>query len=464
MRNRRRWDPRQWDLRRWDPRRWTLGRRTPRRWDSGAWDPRRWDFGDWNPREWGPRQRGLAALALTGLLVAALAARSLAIARDFGRPFARPAPGNGMFQTLAGAADFATGTLDRVTVDASGALVLDPAAGLSTGTDTTGDYNGGSFFYGTYLSPEWNSAVAVNSVVASWSADTPDGTWLQVEARALQGDTWTKYYNMGVWASGTSTVRRHSAGEQADAGGFVDTDDLRLTRAASAVQLRVTLFTTDPSRTPRVRRLSVVATGPGSGLEEIADRTGTAQPFRRAWGVDLPVPEMRQNDFPDGAGWCSPTSVAMLTAYWANLYKKRDWRRSVPETAAGVRDYEYGGTGNWVFNTAYAASLGFDAYVTRYDSLAGIERWIAAGVPVAINIEFGPGELDGAPMPQSDGHIIVIRGFDRRGNPIANDPASRRDQGEKVRIVYNRDQLERAWQGRAEGTVYIIYPPGHRTP
>ncbi len=129
-----------------------------------------------------------------------------------------------------------------------------------------------------------------------------------------------------------------------------------------------------------------------------------------------------------------------------------------------MTDYAYDGTGNWAFNTAYAASLGLDSYVTRFDSLAGVERWIAAGVPVAISIEFGPGELAGAAVPSTDGHIIVIRGFDQKGNPIANDPASRADQGEKVRIVYDRAQLERAWQGRPEGTVYIVFPPGHPTP
>jgi len=47
----------------------------------------------------------------------------------------------------------------------------------------------------------------------------------------------------------------------------------------------------------------------------------------------------------------------------------------------------------------------------------GVERWIAAGVPVAINIEFGKGELTGAPMPSNDGHVLVIRDFDRKSNP-----------------------------------------------
>lgn len=347
---------------------------------------------------------------------------------------------------------------------ASAALILDPDSGLSTGTDTDGTYNGGSFLYGTYVSPVYETGLPVDNIVASWSADTPEGTWLQVDARALQGDTWTKYYTMGIWASGTSVVRRHNAGGQEDADGLVDTDNLELKRTASAVQLRATLFTTDASVSPRLRRLSVVATGPGSSSGKAPSGKLSIPPYRRAWGTDLAVPERRQNDFPDGAGWCSPTSLSMLMAYWAGRTGNVVWDGTVPETAAGVLDYAYNGTGNWIFNTAYAASLGFDTYVTRFDSLAGVERWIAAGVPVAINIEFGPGGLTGAPMPSSDGHVIVIRGFDRRGNPIANDPAARTDQGEKVRTVYDRDQLQAAWLGRPSGTVYIVFPPGYHTP
>jgi len=61
-------------------------------------------------------------------------------------PFARPGPGTGIFRTLAGGDDFAAGTLDRVRIDETGALALDPAGGdseLCEGTDTTGAYNGG---------------------------------------------------------------------------------------------------------------------------------------------------------------------------------------------------------------------------------------------------------------------------------------------------------------------------------
>ncbi len=422
-----------------------------------------------------PKQRGLAALLLTALVVSLLGAGSWSIGRTLGGPYPRPAPGNVLFRTLGAAADFAGGTFSGVKLDATGALVLDPTA---PAPDPSAPASGEDpSLYGIYLSPVFETGLAVDQIIASWCADTPEGTWLQVDARALQGGAWTKDYTMGVWASGTSTVRRHNAGRQEDAGGLVDTDTLKLKTAASALQLRATLFTTDPDVTPRLRRLSVVATSPGIGSDGVTggargdetsggsrDSRTSSPPYRWAWGTNLAVPERRQNDFPDGAGWCSPTSLSMLMAFWARKTGNDAWDRTVPETAAGATDYAYGGTGNWAFNTAYAASLGLDAYVTRFGSLADVERWIGAGVPVAINIAFDEGELDGAPMPSSAGHVIVIRGFSRTGDPIANDPAARADQGEKVRIVYDRGQLQKAWLGGSRGTAYVVFPPGYPTP
>lgn len=425
-------------------------------------------------------RRGIIGLSVVAIVVAVLGVAAWSIAHRMDVPQAMPALTNGLFHTLTSAADWGTGTLGGTKVASAQAgtpggtptaLVLDPASGLGTGQDSSGLYNGGSYFFGTFVSPVYASPVPVNEAVASWAADTPEGTWIEVDARALVGGTWTKYYIMGIWASGTATIRRHNAGSQADSRASVDTDTLRLTAAASAIQLKALLFTTDQAVTPRLRRLSVVATtntlGPGgSGGSATGGTGGTAAttPYRAAWGRDLAVPERRQAGFPGGSGWCSPTSLSMLMAYWSDKTGNAAWNQTVPDTAAGVKDYGYGGTGNWAFNTAFAASLGFDSYVTRYESLAGVERWIAAGVPVAINIEFGKGGLTGAPVQSTDGHVIVIRGFDRNGNPIVNDPAAHASLGEKVRIVYNRAQLEKAWQGRPQGTVYILFPPGYPTP
>ena len=78
-------------------------------------------------------------------------------------------------------------------------------------------------------------------------------------------------------------------------------------------------------------------------------------------------------------------------------------------------DHAYDGTGNWPFNTAYAAT----ARPARRSSpgcavLREAERFIAAGIPLVASISFGSGELDGAPISSTNGHLLVIVGFTRQ--------------------------------------------------
>ncbi|MFN8566321.1 MAG: C39 family peptidase [Kouleothrix sp.] len=80
------------------------------------------------------------------------------------------------------------------------------------------------------------------------------------------------------------------------------------------------------------------------------------------------MPPRAQLDYPNGPNICSPTALAMVLVYWhartgdARLAPFAE-RRAVAElTTPQVYDPLYEGHGNWGFNTAYAGSLGLDAY------------------------------------------------------------------------------------------------------
>ena len=324
--------------------------------------------------------------------------------------------------------------------------------GLVRGTNRV--YGPPSYRFGTLISPVFDAARPFDTAIASWNASTPAGTWIQLELRTFKSSAEpTRWYNMGIWASGTGTIKRRSAGQQKDANGAVNTDTLRLTGSPTYTryQYRVTLFTTDQRVTPNVRLISVLTSN--SQREQDGLDLGAGG---RAWGVELPVP-MRSQMIYKGGGevWCSPTSTSMVLAYWG-------YSVPVPAAAAATYDHVYTGNGNWPFNTAWAGTFGLEAYVTRMGSFAQVEEWIQAGVPVIISHAYNPGELPGAPLRRTAGHILVIRGFDAAGNVIANDPAASSDAG--VRIVYDRAALERLWLTRSRGTVYLIYPRGHAVP
>ena len=94
----------------------------------------------------------------------------------------------------------------------------------------------------------------------------------------------------------------------------------------------------------------------------------------------------------------------------------------VDHAARNVFDYNYDGAGNWPFNTAYAAPRP-RVFVTRLRSLTEAEQFIKAGIPLVVSVSFKKEELDGAGYG-TNGHLMVIVGFDEDGNVVVNDPAS----------------------------------------
>ena len=145
------------------------------------------------------------------------------------------------------------GTLRCESVDIDGGMArFDAASGLCAGTDPmpgglpsgVNYYSGGSFFFGTMTSPEVTPRAPIDHLIASWNAQTPPGTWLQLRVRMKVGGEWSRYYKLPIWSSDAAVVKRHSIKEAADDTGYVDTDtfELRNQKTATAYQLSVTLF------------------------------------------------------------------------------------------------------------------------------------------------------------------------------------------------------------------------------
>jgi hypothetical protein len=352
-------------------------------------------------------------------------------------------------------AAFAGSALAGVTVNstAKGADVRLNSSSLQIGRDKTMYKK--AYWYGTLESPALTAPYAFDTLIPSWNAITPAGTWLQLELRAARAadNEWTKYYNLGVWASGKTTILRRSIKGQRDGNGTVSTDTLRLSgeSAYTRFQYRLTLFTANQRISPSINLIAVMTSNSSKEPQGLALASD-----QQAWGVELSVPQRSQMIYKGGGEvWCSPTSVSMLLAYWGK-------RISVPVAADATYDHTYRGNGNWPFNTAWAGANGFEAYITRFSSMAQVEEWISAGVPVIMSYAVSSGELPGTPYRSSSGHIMVIRGFDAQGNVILNDPAFGSDK--TVRVVYDRAKLEELWLKHSGGTVYLIYPKGHPIP
>ena len=147
----------------------------------------------------------------------------------------------------------------------------------------------------------------------------------------------------------------------------------------------------------------------------------------------------------------------MLLAYWSQRLKRPELDNDVPVVAAGVNDPKWEGTGNWVFNTAYAGSFkGMRAYTTRLTDVSELEDWIACGIPVGLSVCYN--RLRGFGRVPS-GHLIVCVGFTATGDVVVNDPGTRRN----VRKIFPRARLIDAWS-YSQNTVYLIYPERTKLP
>lgn len=176
-------------------------------------------------------------------------------------------------------------------------------------------------------------------------------------------------------------------------------------------------------------------------------RARPSLPYARdALILDVPVRSQYEGAGSE-RGWCSPASLTMIHAF-------HGIDRSVAQTARAVFDRAYNGTGNWAFNVAHSGTLGFSAVVAHLRNLDHAQRLIERNLPIAISYSWSEGELPGAPLEHSDGHLAVLCGFTRNGDCAVNDPAA-----PNVRVVYPRAALERIWQ-RNEGIAYIVAPAG----
>ena len=362
--------------------------------------------------------------------------------------------------------DFNSWQLSGASRAADGSLQLLPGQAWA-GTDPYGPggfaggnyYNGGSFVQGEVTSPIVTSSFGFRQAIASWEALTPTGTWVETLIRVQVSGTWTKWYSLGVWASDGSTVQRHSAASQSDSVAYVATDTLMVTAkkaSATAWQVKVRLFSANGTATPSLRASAVT-------VSLAPDRPSSVPPGSSArWNTVLAVPQCSQMVYPDGGEvWCSPTSTAMVLRYWAGD-TSTNCEPHVRAAVSSVYDWYYGGHGNWPFNTAYASTQGLQAHVVRFTSFSQLEPWISAGVPAILSVAWGRGELTGAPISSTAGHLIVLVGFDAAGNPVVNDPAGASNT--VVRRTYYRSQLEPLWLNASAGTAYLIYPQGWTVP
>ena len=258
-----------------------------------------------------------------------------------------------------GPRDFTSGSFRGTRpAESARALTIAHPAGTRTYTDP---YGGGTqrWDYARWTSPMHRVGFGATELVASWTADAPQGTWLQVQMRGVTTDgERTQWYVMGRWAELDVDIHRTTVSGQNDEHGRIVIDTFKAADnvALRSYQLRVTLYQLPGSdASPVVRSVSAMASRiPGDQSVETSPPGGAA-------GTVLDVPQYSQNTHLghysqwDGGGeaWCSPTSTAMVLSYWGRgpTEQQMSWipdghnDPQVDFAARGTYDYNYEGTG-----------------------------------------------------------------------------------------------------------------------
>lgn len=301
-------------------------------------------------------------------------------------------------------------------------------------------------------SPPIRIRAEANEVILSWNALTPDGSSLEVMAQAFVSNRWTRAYSWGSWTLSTNVNERRSLPKQKDADGALLTDTLRLARPSDTFRFRIRIKSNTQGQKPQFKLLAATFSQFPS---QLPDRPGRPQ----YWGNPLTLPEISQHAFPQGKAWCSPTCVSMVLGYWAQQFQQDGLAQSPTQVASGVYDSEWKGTGNWSFNAAYAGSTSGNLFasVVRFRDLVDVEGLIGQRIPVVLSVSLHA--LRGRPAQPEDGHLVVVVGFDSRGDVWVHDPDTTYPPvpGKRVRRLYPRAAVESAWNA-SHRTAYVIAP------
>jgi len=277
---------------------------------------------------------------------------------------------------------------------------------------------------------DWSPRRAAVHLLPSFSllAATPPAFRFEVSARMD-----------GVWSPWVATVTLGDASFPplpSSAGALTaDVDEFRATRPIDAVRLRVRC------RGPLAGGWLMTLSAADDERADIGAPIGAAS-------LAVPPLTQRTEDPAIALRICSATSVAMVLGYLG--------RAAAP--AAVARDAYHAGTdqyGVWPAAIRAAAMRGVAGYLLRFPDWPTAAWCLARGLPIVASVRYAAGELTGAAIESTTGHLVVLTGYENDA-VLVNDPAA--TTVAEVPRRYRRAELGRVWLER-RGVGYVLFDP-----
>ena len=215
-----------------------------------------------------------------------------------------------------------------------------------------------------------------------------------------------------------------------------DIDEVAVARPPEAVRLRVRCRGSVPERW-----LASLSAAPEDTLDFGAPPGA---------GSSVCVPSVTQlaEDPAIALRICSPVSVVMVLQYWGRP-------AAAAAVAADVFHAETDRYGVWPAAIRAAAARGVAGYLLRFPDWTSAAWCLARGIPIIASIRYSAGELQGAAIDATTGHLVVLTGYEN-GVVLVNDPAA--PTAQSVPRRYRRDDFTRAWLER-RGIGYVLFDP-----
>jgi hypothetical protein len=282
--------------------------------------------------------------------------------------------------------------------------------------------------------PEW-PVNGATSFVPSLAALTsvPFGVRLELSVRAA--GAWSPFAaGVGLGGAGFAPLAPSDGVE-------VDVDVFSTRAPAEAVRLRLRVRADEAPALLAGRWMLTLSASDGVPARSVP---GPASPALR---LEVPSRSQMDADQAIASRVCSPTCVAMVLDYW---------RRPTALASLAAEMFHPGVDlyGVWPAAILAAGRRGLAGYLLRFPDWPAAAWCLGRGLPIVASVRYAAGELTGAAVTQTPGHLIVLTGWTGE-EVLVNDPAA--SGVPAVPRRYRRDELARVWLERT-GIGYVIFP------